>query len=759
GYYVPGEHARSADGWMRSTLRFDFPKPVHVAAVRIYGDNSPFGRINVKEIAVEIDGQTLIQETNAAEKIMATPGHQLRLAFSPRATTSLKLRLAAPKPFHIGEISVEGFPRLPEMFQGRLRLELEDCLSGQRMSIGEREIKLDPFQQSKIVFAVQLPPARRGNAYNLVGELTGEHGVRAESRCPVLALCPVRPLKEFVERGPKVFRVGPIGTSGFRELVPFGAGFGHPLGWDCEDANVWAFAHGMVAHADGDNSATTLFCAPARPSWIHPAPWQEWPNGVEFLPDTTRRLIRHRLRANPNFQNADRVHYNFSDYWEPSPFFSSKDMFTWNRLEEFQRFLQAQKKGALSGKTKAAVIREIKQKYSHEWERFRLVRYLMDLEGMAAAFRDAGKTFDLSGQLWTCFPPSVAGRAFKIINGVNDDSTWGMVEDSIPKTTGRIFSTMALAPALRMQALLMWGFDSRAYIIMYYHWQHPVLTESARRHTWHRAFRGVVRPDGSYTNLHAYGFGRPANIGPALGPHDFIEFHRAIERFQFLDPTGPIGAGLVLSSSVWEKPEHYKPHSIKDSPLIVRMIETFNNLHLAGLSIPFCMNATQLDVWRGNAPLILVNAEDFTVDDLKAIERKIKQGVRVAAFCRGRPGKLLADLFGITSAGEPRTGQVAGRISGKPIVTTTQTVFVPVSARQMSPAQARSVSEILKQVLAVPITFPRGTAGYGFVSSGRHFIVIEDWQDTGRHVELQYRPQEKIEHLRAVNINDHTPLP
>ena len=62
------------------------------------------------------------------------------------------------------------------------------------------------------------------------------------------------------------------------------------------------------------------------------------------------------------------------------------------------------------------------------------------------------------------------------------------------------------------------------------------------------------------------------------------------------------------------------------------------------------------------------------------------------------------------------------------------------------------------RVLFLPITFPTGTAGYGFTCQGLRCIVVEDWLEQGRTVSLRLRATPGMSAVHAVAVNDHLPL-
>ena len=79
---------------------------------------------------------------------------------------------------------------------------------------------------------------------------------------------------------------------------------------------------------------------------------------------------------------------------------------------------------------------------------------------MREAFAKEGKKLVMSAQ----GIPMVAGapgvELAETIGGMSDDSTWGMMENSVPLTPGRQMAELAFNPVWRMSTLVQWGYNS-----------------------------------------------------------------------------------------------------------------------------------------------------------------------------------------------------------------------------------------------------------------------------------------------------------
>ena len=99
-----------------------------------------------------------------------------------------------------------------------------------------------------------------------------------------------------------------------------------------------------------------------------------------------------------------------------------------------------------------------------------------------------------------------------------------------------------------------------------------------------------------------------------------------------------------------------------------------------------------------------------------------------------------------------------GELAGQPLIVTPGTLFVATPAEDMTTEQSQALAGAMQPRMTLPITFPAGTAGYGFTSQGLRFIVVEDWLEEGRTVALKLRAVAGATAARAVDVNDHRSL-
>jgi hypothetical protein len=164
---------------------------------------------------------------------------------------------------------------------------------------------------------------------------------------------------------------------------------------------------------------------------------------------------------------------------------------------------------------------------------------------------------------------------------------------------------------------------------------------------------------------------------------------------------------------------------------------------------------------KNQAPLILLNLQDFSDAEQNTVFQMAALGRPLVVF-QGQGTTPLsakaAAIFGVTTDGAIADGHAVAKIQDRAVVQKGNCLYVPVDPGKMSQEEANTLAPILQKALAQVITFPSGTTGYGFVSNGRNFVVVEDWREEGRVADLRVRADSHATALLAVDTNDGRPL-
>ena len=416
-------------------------------------------------------------------------------------------------------------------------------------------------------------------------------------------------------------------------------------------------------------------------------------------------------------------------------------LYNWQDFIAFDESLRAAGLPGLHGKTREELSREIDTRYPTQWQAWQLSRYVQNVRTMRADFAASGKRLVISAQGIPLVPSAYQDDLAQTIRGMSDDTTWGMAGESIPLTTGRQMAYLAFNPVWALSTLLQWGYNSA--VLENPHWHSPVgTTEPSRRHLYDRAWRATVGPDGVYHSMHTFGYNRNAGEAYTMTDNDWQQWWQVEERHSLLSPDAPLGVGLVLNTDFLSDPRQtfFSGGGMGGSAAeanIMAVANVLRRLHEAGVSVPFSTNTTALAHWTGAAPLLILNLSQATPPELAVLRRLAARGVRMAAF-----------------VGDRSLPAGAASLFARP-----NTLLIPGSITAFSASAAQALAPRLHRALRLPITYPAGTAGYGFTMQGKSFVEIEDWMEQGRVVSLRLRARRTARTARACEINDHQTLP
>jgi hypothetical protein len=723
----------SGKAGVENVLAFHFAKPVTVSAVTLIdaGDNyRNYLRHNPRAALIEADGVAV------AERHDLEAG-QTRIEFAPRKASVIRVRLPyvsnamSDQEPRLAEILIDGVADAPGS-SGKVQLELRDTLSGRTQPLTAADVTVASGEAKQIHFSAQ---AGKPGYYAIVARYSGQ-----ESQTPVLVIDPVAPLTSILElRRPDAPQMGFIVTRGFRNIFNTGTGTHEELGgWGQPDDLIWAYSRQLKQIGRNARTYASRLYLSESDMRHYSTPWRSFADG-EYLYDVGAPKLVEQMKKLPNWSQSDLAILGHSDRWDTAP---DVDMLHgWQDFIDFDDYLRAQKLAHLEGKTRQQLADEIHSRYEALWQSWNLQRYQHGLEDLRTAFAAEQKKVIISAQGAPLVPMEYEDQIASIVRGESDDSTWGMIQESVPATTGRQMGVMAFNPAWAMSTLLQWNFDSG--ILNNPHWHAPAgTTEPSRRHLYDRAFRGVIRPDGAYHSMHTYAFGSNAGSPFTTTDNDWQQWWRMSDRHALIAPDGPLGAGIIISTARFSDPKSAAfsgsggwgkgaaDVQVREVSSVVRA------LHDAGVSVAFSGNAATLDKWKGDAPLILLDLCRFSDSEIAKVAALVNRGVRIAAF-----------------QGEGPLSASTARLFQSP-----NTLLIPGPADALTSLAALDLAPRLDATLRLPIHFAAGTSGYGFTSQGSRYIVLEDWREEGRTapVKLLATPGTKAAH--AVDANDHRAL-
>jgi len=749
-----------------NVLSFHFPAPVSIAAITLMGtaiDNRDNLQRNPGAVMVECDGNQVASDTTLDDKFKAENG-LVRISFPPVTASDVRIHLpwvamVGDKPRRepsLGEIGIEAATLpLPPPLTGQVSLVLRDSLSGTENVIAQKTLAVAPGTREEWVVPVPLPAA---NARYY--QLEARYGTERKN-VPVLAIAPKKTVISFNQLAPPgAPGLNFIVTSGFRNGFDTAVGTREWKGnWEQPDDLVWAYSR-LLKQTTANN--------PTRADWLYlttsnlahySTPWTFFPNGENVF-DVMTPVFIERMKKQRGWDDAKKVQMFFSDRWDSGP--SMSNMYTWQDYVAFDDYLRTTPGGhGLTGRTRAEIAAEIRKVFYSQWCQWQEARYVQTVQNMYKAFADEGKELHLGAQgipLLSNADVKIASLAYQ---GMGLDNTWGMSQENIPFTTGQQMAILALNPDWKLGLNYVWGWDSNVLGNLAFY---AVVgtTEPARRHYNDVAWRGVVDSEGNYHLEDTYGFGANGGVSYVMALNDWQEDWRAQERYSLIYPEAPLGAGLIVSSSVVDAPDSvaFSGGGMGGSPsegmtdVIAQLAE---RLHNAGLSIPFTSNIDAVSKWSGSAPLILQDLSTVTPAEAQELSALANRGIKIAAFAGAKPpGPDAAALFGLDANGAAGTAKPAGTVAGVTLLTQGNFLYIPMPSARLSSPAAQQLAPILHQWLDLPITYPDGTMGYGFTIGKQKFIEIEDYLEKGRTVTVRVKASADSAH--AIELNDHEPL-
>jgi hypothetical protein len=754
-----------------NVLSFTFPAPVWISGVTLVGDHIDirgFLNHNPGAVAIELDGRVVVAADDLDHRFLSEHG-RVHLDCAPAKATTVRVRLPwsatvsdAAKSHRrepwLAEIEIEGsaVATPPAAAVGTVQVVLHDALSGESLALPVQATTVPPLGQA----VLQLPFTAPASAHGVRALQVTASFAAANATTEILVIDPPHPLTALERLAPPdAPNLGFIVTRGFRNLFPIGTGTRETReGWGQPDDLVWAYSHQLKQI--GRNARTTAARLYVSESDMrhYSTPWRDFPDG-EGVYDVGTPALVERMSREASWAGSPIALLNHSDRWDSGPQVSA--LHGWQDFVAFDEHLRAIGKTGLTGRTREQIAAEIHAEHESAWQAWQLEQYLHSLRLLREAFAAAGKKLVLRSQGIPLVPAAYEAEVSATIRGMSDDETWGMQDGSLALSTGRQLAILAFNPSFALSTLLQWGYDSPMSNPI---WHSPVgTTEPSRRHYYDRAWRAIVDRSGTYRSMHTYGYNLNAGFSYTMTANDWREYWRVEERHSLLSPEAPLGAGLVMSTARRSQPAHVAfsgggevTETLSELPLFEN---TYRRLQDCGVSIPFSANAGVLGSWTGSAPLILPNLCDFSEAETVAVHDLLARDVPAIAFQGDAPlAPMAATAFGVHADGSRDAGSARGQVGAHSVTAKDHAVLISGSAAGMTPQEAHALVALLDAELAAPLRFPAGTSGYGFTMGAQAFVVIEEWSEAGREVEVRVRARSGAESARACDLNDHLPL-
>jgi len=752
-----------------NTLLFIFAQPVHISQLVITGNpaDSRSGNCNPGDVMIQADGKQ-VADVKDFDAQLAAQACAVHVHFDTVAATKVVVRIpwiatladgkkrGAPR---IGQIEIHGFAGdAPPAVQGKLTLTLNDALAPSQRVLSEQDVTLQPAEEKQIAFKIPAEAittdASAARFFRVQAQFVANDNAVATAASPFMTIQPTNPLKPIHDIHPgNGAGLNFIVTRGFRTAMPLGTGTRDaPGSWGTPDDNVYAYERQLKQTGGGTHGTAKQFFVTENDFRHYAAPWSIFPNGQVFFDVATPNLLA-RAQQNRNWNNSDIVQFGCGDRWDTGP--AASLLYSWPELVAFDAFLRSQQLPGLAGGTRAQVVHEIQAKYDNRYSAWHMARYADTIKTLHDAFAAAGKRLIISGQGTPLVPNQYQQALAETVQGMSDDTTWGMGNEDVPETTGRQMATLAFNPVWRMCEVLVWGYDSA--IMNNPHWHIAVgTTESSRRHYADPGWRGFIDPQGQYRLTCMYGYGMNANVSCCMSLNDWQESWRMQERLSLITPDAPLGAGMVIGNDRWNEPEHatFSGGGMGGSPAdsitngVAHVFSTLCNLRIP---VSFSTNVAALANWKANTPIIVLNLNELSDAEIKTLQTLRERGVRMIGFSGGEAiSPAAAAIFG---------NAPNGTVLGKPVLATATTLLINAPYQSVTPNDLQSIAGLMRDTLATDLQLPAGTSGYGFVRGKQRFVVVEDWREQGRDLAIKLRATPGTTAASGVNVNEHVSLP
>jgi len=728
-------------------VRFAFSEPVVISGLALYGDagGDPFP----PSVTIQVRGETIAVDDLTARMEQGRGRAWIDLPEVTAAELDFLFPAQSAKA-RIAEIGIFGryASEKSTPLTGSLVAQAINGVTGKKLELVTQQVELVPGTSRRIPFRFAMPdPGPNLGLWRIEASWAG-----TRAGIPIMGIRADKALKprESLQSKQDVFH-NFIVTRGLRNSCEPGTGNRDAQGaWGTPDDMVYAHARMLKQTKWSARMNPTLQFTTDTDFAHYVNPWTDFPNGEPYFKAVAPGLLSNS-KQNSNWAGAERVVFGFSDRWDPGP--ATDQLFTWPRIIAFDESLRAAGGAGLQGRTRIALSNEILERHNSDWHRFNEKRYVDAVGLLKETYRKEGKTLVITAQGKPLLSKSSAPVVAEVVQGMSDDSTWELHGEDIPFTTSRQMAALAWNPEWRYSTLLQWGWNSCRAI-----WHAPVGTaEPSRRHYYDRAWRGIRLSDGSYRSMHTYGFNQNGYESWTMTGHDWQQWWNLKERHALIDPQAPLGAALVVSTSRYESKDAFRfSGGGMGGNELADVLDHASNVQAviqrAGVSIPYSANARNLGSPVQDRALVLVGLAGWTEQDLRLFDQWMAEKRPIIA-AQGEAGEaacaaLIARLE--KAAGDQET---IGEILGKPVRRFGSVLLFPVTESALAGAALAGWEEKLRTHLKQQVVFPPGTAGYAFRRGGQALIVVEDWLERPRTVEIRLEKSVLPGKVRAVSLN------
>ncbi|MGI6495164.1 MAG: hypothetical protein ACOX5G_03595 [Kiritimatiellia bacterium] len=529
-------------------------------------------------------------------------------------------------------------------------------------------------------------------------------------------------------------QAGLLCSPGWRSSDSFGLGMGKwTQGWGGAHDKLWAYSLDLMEIGTRNRENPARLFASSTAASHYTNPWRRFPNG-EFTWEWVAKAYLGRMMAGDvRFpRDSKGILFSLEDRWNGV---NTGTCFSWDVFVDFDRWLRGQGRPGLEGRSRDAIVEEIRTRHGDGWQIFNLRRYADEILLTQGIFEEHG--YGMFVRTHGSFPlvgGQLGADLAKTHIGVGTDLFWELFNQDLWWSLGSRMGVIAANPNLQSGAYDEWGWVNSEQNRWWFGSNGD--SDVARRQWYATYFLGRVDLDGRFWPYHTSGFTGQGYHGMRYTARDHEIRCRVHNLVTQLRPEEAAGFGIVVS---WRGQERRmgKPmgrlsfgiHTADGETDVVDFCrDVYTGLAKQGLPISFVTSTDALKEWKGGTPLLLAdpwNWEDWELDAALAAQGR---GATLVAIGDSHP--TLANPRAEELFAEDRT---AKRDAGGLVV----------YHKAPSTLTALAAAELKSRIDAVtgdPLLVDPGIAVYPFVSQDTLFLSVCREGDEGGTAGIAIKP-------------------
>lgn len=748
------------------TLSLVWAQPVTVGALALeaYGPYRLEERLNPRNVAFDADGRPILQVpqvtytgsgSDCYRRAVWTLAGAESMSNLTLTVSNLDVKLKQKKHLNetnssVRELVVRGFPAevKPAGWSGTLEIAMCDLLRGSRQTVWSGPVTLAAYQS----FAKTLTLPDRDAFGPVRYEFILKNGDKIAARCNYDVL--FRPAEGRVIRDKDdefELKPGLLCTPGWYQFDSFGRGmFDWTRGWGGPHDKIWAMTHGLTETGPGSIDQVDRMLATDTRASHYITPWRYLPDGSYGWDLTMDKLLEQMTSGREKGKKS--VHVTGSDRWNGIPVNNS---FGWDYFVRFDQYLRKTTGKGLSGKSRRELADEILNNHYRTFQNWMLADYAVKVQQTQDEFAAKGIkfTFETHGSF-----PLAGGETGKALgkthSGVGTDLFWELINQDLYWSLGSRFAVVAANPDLQSGLYKQWGWvNSEANPTWF---ANNASVEPARRQWYNTYFMGRVDSAGEFLPYHVYGYSLQGGVSTKFYKHDIQNYSRTFALTRYLRNEQAAGFGLAVSWAAFDAKVGNSGRKLgfgiyasgaESEQLEYRFAKLFEKLVKAGLPVGFVTSETGLKNWQRGNPLLILDAGDWSEEDLRTLERL---NTKYQAPLIGFGGAAKADGFWLKGSKKIELdGQTAVYLRNE---RSAPVIYFMQDSVALRGESMTAVADFIMAQTKYGIRSSARLAISPFICYNRLFLALGNQGDLASQVTLELDPAVFLDTLRGAKL-------